>query len=410
MPEYLFLRLPASADGRYEYALTAPAGGVPGQCATGSAEELRALGTARRCIVVVPGYEALVTRVRLPTRRRSRIVQALPYALEEQLTSDVEALHFAIRRVDGDGGVHVAVVEHTAMQQWQSELQGLGIEPLAMVPESALLPADTQCWQVIADAQWAVMALGAEGAALEAATAPLVLEAALAETPEVPQRLKIAAPAGVRERLEVAATVLEEPPEVSVTDDDRPLLLRLAEQFDLAKAVNLLQGPYAQGERWGWVWRPLQPAAALLAAWLLVQGVLLIVEVQRLEAEQEALREEIAAVYQGVFPDGRIVNPRVQMEQYLRTIQRSAREDEGRPLTWLLAAAAPALAAEGLDLRNLRLQDQALEVDLDTADIESLEQLRAALESRDGLQVEIRSATAREGRVAGRLVIREATS
>lgn len=169
-----------------------------------------------------------------------------------------------------------------------------------------------------------------------------------------------------------------------------------------------MQGPYAQRERWGWLWRPLRPAAALLGIWLLAQVVLQIVEVNQLAAEREELRNEIESVYRDTFPDGRVVNPRVQMQQHLRSIQGSGEQDNDEALlSRLLVQAAPALASDRLHLRSLRLRDGALEVELNTADIESLEMLRAALEDDSDLAVEIRSASAREGRVAGRLVIRQ---
>jgi general secretion pathway protein L len=146
----------------------------------------------------------------------------------------------------------------------------------------------------------------------------------------------------------------------------------------------------------------------LFGAWLLIQVVLQVVEVYRLEARSVELSSQIEQVYRQTFPDGRVVNPRVQMEQHLRAVQGGNGDGAGQALlSRLLAKAAPALAGDGLRLRTLRLRDGALEVELNTADIESLENLRTSLEESGSLKVEIRSAAAREGRVAGRLVIRE---
>lgn len=410
MPELFCLRLPKSAAGTYEYAITSASSVQETHHGSLAAAEVVAQAAGRRSIAVVPGHEVLITRVWLPTRRRSRIAQALPYALEEQLTNDIDDLHFAIRRVDGDGGVHAAVVDHAAMQRWRDELgelAELGLEVVALVPENGLLPVSERRWQVLADAEQAVLALGGEGFALESATAPVTLEAALATTERPPQKIEIEAPQGVLQRLEAVPAASAEPPDISAQDSERPLFVRLAERLELAEAVDLLQGPYAPRERWGWLWRPMRPAAALLAVWLLAQVALQVVEVQRLEVERDKLRSKIEAVYRETFPEGRVVNPRVQMEQHLSKI-RGDQDDavERGLLSRLLAEAAPALAGDGLRLRSLRLRNEALEIELDTADIEALEGLRTALEEGGNLEVEIRSASAREGRVAGRLVIR----
>lgn len=406
--EFLYLRLPVTDQGTYEYAISAAGSGGDVQHGYASAAQVKARAVGRRCVAIVPGYEVLITQTWLPTRRSSRITQALPYALEEQLTSEIDELHFAIRRVEGDGRVHAAVVEHAAMQRWQEELAGLGVEVVAIVPESGLLAVNERRWQVLADEQRVVLALGGEGFALEPATAPVALEAALASTAQLPEQIEIEAPDGLLQRLEAVPATLSEPPQVTGRETRSPLLVRLMERFELSRAVDLLQGPYAQRERWGWLWRPLRPAAALFGAWLLIQVVLQVVEVYRLEARSDELSSQIEQVYRQTFPDGRVVNPRVQMEQHLRALRGGNGNGAGQALlSRLLARAAPALAGDGLRVRTLRLRDGALEVELNTTDIESLESLRTSLEEGGSLEVEIRSATAREGRVAGRLVIRE---
>ncbi len=406
MPHYLLIQLPADENARYRYAVLGEGGDIQDEGVL-DRDSIRSHATGRRCIGVVPGAEVLITRVWLPTRRRSRVLQALPYALEEQLTSDLDDLHFAIRRIDGDGGVHAAVAEHAAVQGWLSELEGLGIEVDALVPENGLLPADPGHWRVEADDQRVVLALGADGFALEPATAPVTLEAALAVAEQPPERITLQAPEALRTRLEPAVAAADPPPELESHVSDTSLLARLAAWYHPRTAVDLRQGPYARRERWGWAWRPLRPAAALLALWLLGQGVLQWLEVQRLEAEAEQLTGEIEQVYRDTFPEGRVVNPRTQMEHHLRNLRGDDSGEHAGQLSRLLGKAAPALAGEGLRVRTLRLRDRSLEVELDTVDIETLESLRAALEGEAGLEVEIRSASARDGRVDGRLVIRE---
>ena len=407
MPEYLLIQLPSDADANYRCVVIAEGGQVRDQGRLPGAA-LAARADGRRCIGVVPGAEVLVTRVWLPTRRRSRVLQALPYALEEQLTSDLEELHFAIRRIDADGGVHAAVVEHAVIQAWLEEFESLGLEPDALVPANGLLPADPGHWRIEADHDQVLLALGSDGFALEPAAAPVTLEAALAVAEQPPERITLQAPEALRTRLEPAVAAADPAPELESHGSDASLLARLAAWYHPRTAVDLRQGPYARRERWGWVWRPLRPAAALLALWLLGQGVLQGLEVQRLDGEAQRLATEIEQVYRETFPEGRVVNPRAQMEHHLRAIRGDeAGAERGGQLARLLAQAAPALSGEGLRVRTLRLRDDQLEVELDTADIETLEAVRSTLESEASLAVEVRSASARDGRVDGRLVIRE---
>ena len=406
MPEQIVFRLPAAADGTYEYALLDGGGDVAGHGFAGSGELPRLLA-GRRCLVVVPGADVLVTTVRMPTRRRTRITQALPFALEERLTSEVEDLHFAVGRVERDGTVHAAVVERAVMERWREEWEAAGVEPHAVIPENGAVPVDADRWRIVADEERAVLSLGDGAFALESEAAAVAVEAALAAASTPPESVVIEAPEAVSTQLQ-AVLAVGNPGAVEARAASGPLLARLAAAVRGRPAIDLLQGEYARRERWGWVWRPLRPAAALLAVWVAAQFSLQVAEMYRLEGESERLRAEIEQVYRDTFPEGRVVNPMVQMRQHLNAARGGTEADGGGPrLTGVLAGAAPALAGDELHLRSLRLRDGALEVELETRDIESLERVRAAIEESGALEVDVRSASARDGRVEGRLIIRE---
>src|SRR2546427_1813421 len=89
---------------------------------------LEGLAPAEEIIVWTPAAETLFLRARLPTRSAAKIVQALPFALEEQLIDPPERLHFAFAH-EADGALAVAVTrrerrseEHTSELQSQSNL------------------------------------------------------------------------------------------------------------------------------------------------------------------------------------------------------------------------------------------------------------------------------------------------
>ena len=66
---------------------------------------------ARRIVVLVPGEEVALHEARVPGHNRQRVLRVVPYALEEELASDVEDLHFALGRSLGGERYPVAVVE-----------------------------------------------------------------------------------------------------------------------------------------------------------------------------------------------------------------------------------------------------------------------------------------------------------
>ncbi|MFP4610360.1 MAG: type II secretion system protein GspL [Thiohalophilus sp.] len=414
MPEQLILRLPAAADNSYEYAVINARGELEHHARSGSDNLHQALA-GRRCFVVVPGTDVLITRVNLPTRRRDRIAQALPYTLEDRLIGDINDFHFASSQSAKGPGLTAAVVDHERMRTWQQALEQLAITPLALIPENGILPLDTQQWHILADEQRVLLQLGNGSYTLEPDAALLTLEAALQEVDDdqLPAHLEIEAPQTVITRLQsvlAARPGVEDNITINTTDSDMPLLPRLASRLNERQAVNLLQGAYTRQARRDWIWRPLRPAAALLVVWLLAQYSVQFAQTQRLQAERDQLQTGIETIYRETFPDSRVVNPQMQMRQHLAALE-SSEDDNNKPrLSNLLALAGPALAGDDTQLRSLRLRDDRLEVDLSASSIESLERIREKLAAYEGLAVELRSASTRGKRADGRLLIRaEAT-
>src|SRR5712671_5913314 len=99
----------------------------------GSQRGLEGLAPAEEIIVWTPAAETLLLRASLPTRSAAKIVQALPYALEEQLIEPPERLHFAYTR-EADGSLAVAVTSRERMDRWLSALAAAGLEPTRLAP------------------------------------------------------------------------------------------------------------------------------------------------------------------------------------------------------------------------------------------------------------------------------------
>jgi len=183
-------------------------------------------------------------------------------------------------------------------------------------------------------------------------------------------------------------------------------VIALLAQGDLAQGINLLQGDFSRKEQLGRLWRPWRASAALLGAWLLLQGGMAISSYLSLSAEEQQLYAAIEQVYRDTFPESRnVVNPQVQMERKLAELKSGG---SGSAFAVLLAASGPVLKEiDGLQLRNLRYKQDELELELELKDLPSLDRLKEALQQRQ-LAVDIRGASTRDNRVESRIALREA--
>lgn len=56
---------------------------------------IKAEATGKEIIILVPAEDVLLTIVQLPDMSKTRLLEALPFALEDQLIADIDTLHIA---------------------------------------------------------------------------------------------------------------------------------------------------------------------------------------------------------------------------------------------------------------------------------------------------------------------------
>ncbi len=408
MAEFLVIRLPEHDRPEATWIVLDEAGAVLQAASSGPLSAAAAAAHGRRVIVLAPARDVLRSAVQLPVRGQARVLQALPYALEEQLAEDVETLHFAADRRQPDGCVPVAVVRAELLRHWLAELQAAAIEPQALYAESdgldaipgtavllveaqQLLLRDDHGQIAVADTQnlSALLQLWLAGRDGEGAPHLLVyLSDGLTETASATFE-------SLRARL--AGFELKRLP-------DGPLA-RLGANVVVNGGVNLLQGPYARRSDLARFW----PAWRLAAGLLLAVAVLAILgnflELRRQEARAARLQAAIEQAFRHTFPDARQVRgTRAELQSRLRALGAAGAGDDRLFLEALdglaraiLAAGAP-VRVDGLDYRS-----GIMELRLRVPDVETLDKIEKAIDATAGLAAEIQSANADGEEILGRL-------
>jgi general secretion pathway protein L len=197
--------------------------------------------------------------------------------------------------------------------------------------------------------------------------------------------------------------------EVDVRQVDESFLVFLANQFEETKCINLLQGDYSRREQLEKLLKPWIPAAAMIAVWLLIQVGLMIFDYQKLSAKDQALRERVVDIYKTAFPDDKnIVDPKVQMQQKLAELRKQS--NQTTDMFALLSKAGTVLAdTNSLLIRTLRFKEEALDLDFEISDLQSLDKLKSRLVNEANLAVDIQSASSRKGKVESRMQLKTAT-
>jgi general secretion pathway protein L len=173
-----------------------------------------------------------------------------------------------------------------------------------------------------------------------------------------------------------------------------------------AKAINLLQGAYSRAGDWVRVLRPWRATAALLVAGVLVSSIVMGIDYYYLSRESGQLSAQIEETFRKALPGSkRIVNPRVQMQQQLDSLQRRAGAGGGF-LSLLGQSGAVLKGMQGVEISGANFRAGRLDMDLVVANLQLLDQLKQALMQSGRLDVEIQSAaTDKDQRVQSRLRI-----
>ena len=196
MAETLVIRLRADPDAAASWLIVDANGARSGPAHTGAVADALPLASGRRVLLLVPGSEVTLAEPELPMRGGARVAQAVPFALEEHLASDVDGLHFAIgSRGESSIGTPVAAVARSLMDRWMELLQAAGLPVHAAYADSSVVPLTPNgCTLLLDDAALYVRRANSMPFVLDAEPFDTALEFALGTPAETRTSLSSTSP------------------------------------------------------------------------------------------------------------------------------------------------------------------------------------------------------------------------
>lgn len=367
---------------------------------------LQAAAQGRRVALVVPATDVSLFSVALPPGNEARLQQLAPFALEEQVSEDLDQLHFAVGARDTTTGqVPVAVAACERMRQWQQTAAALSLTPRALYAESDLVPVlPGQVSAVITDDLLVLRNGEGRPMCFPADDPELALAMLLgAETDPSSTHLVVHAEPGDWPRVEAGFEALR-PRLASLRVQllTSGLLALYAQGVVAGAPVNLLQGPFRPKGMPEFDWQRWRPAAVLLLALLLLHVGGTLFEVRRLRAESARLDAEIERVYASIFPGQRPgATPRRTLEARMRAVAAGGSPQGGlMPLLAALAAARQNVPAAKLE--SLTFKQGEMQMKLSAPDAATLEQFSQALRA-GGYSAQVTSGRQHEGGFEGQI-------
>jgi general secretion pathway protein L len=382
-------------------------GGLQTLTGEGALSEAAEAARGRRTLVLIPASEILITQVKIPTRNHQRLLQAIPFSLETELTQDIEQLHFAAGATDSDNRTPVLIIARQKLENWLSLLQSAGLEPVGLYADLLCLPWSPNSWTLYQDEQILLAHTGPfQGFCADRESALEMLQFALQQAGEsAPQQLILYRSA--QNETSASLDFTQSGCEVVETTLESPIQLTslLADNLSEKRQINLLQGEYQKLDKLTLQWKRWLPAALLAVAVLFSSLTLNVIDYYRYQAQSSDLDGRIRQVFRQAFPDiKRVVDPKVQMEQQLKLMRSGQAGGSAQFLSLFIPTASVLKESPNTTLEGVSFRDGQLDLQLTIKELQALESLKKSIEQKR-LGVEIRTANAAGDKVTSQLRI-----
>lgn len=413
MTEALVIRLASvptdPAATQAEWLAVDASGARHGNVQSGVLTQAIPFAGGQRVILLVPATDVYLAEPVLPLKTGARLLQMVPFALEEQMATDIDELHFAVGRRDERPGTPVAAVAHSLMESWQRVLHDAGLHADAIYPESSALPVTPNGVTLLVDgARVYVKREGSPGAVLDVQPLIEALQLALAAGDDAREHVTIYLTEDSYERdrdlfeglREFTASLQLK----LLPDGALPLLAANAVQ---GGAINLLQGRYAVKKRLNLSFHPWRYAALLAGVFVLLHFGLNLWQFFDLKRTEAQLDRDIARVFQQAMPGAPVPAPlsaRKEVELRLNALRGGG--PTGGIMTTLSTLGEAFAQSPGVDLEALSFRDNAMDVRVLAPSVDALDKIQHVATQR-GLTAEIQSANPRDSKIEGRMKFKQ---
>jgi general secretion pathway protein L len=358
--------------------------------------------------ILIGGERVLLTSALVPSRQQRQILQAVPYAVEEELAVDVGQCHFALGSRNSDNQLEVVVINHAWLQEILQDLDEIGLAPNFLSVDLLMIPGHqtSQDTNVMIDNE-RVHILTAHHQGITTSAKQLALVVSLLDE-EDQETLHIHVHPDEQSNVQLALSEIETAESTSVNIHEliyRPFET-LCREFD-SSSINLLQGDFKVKEvksSKGSGWR----AAAILAACTFITHIVFTLgQGIYMDVQASNYAEEAGALYKELFPEDR--NVRDIRRRW--TAHLGGGSTESRLFMSMFEETAASISGSNLVLQNVNYNESRgdLILQLVAASREQLVSFAESLSS-GGLQAEIGNISQDEDSVRGSIKIRSVGS
>lgn len=394
-----------SGEGNFQEFLLAYQGAYPDKSAN------KKKSSTPVVIGLLPGTQVSYLNVTIPTRNRQKMLQALPYAVEEFVIGDVDTMRLGVDQQDASGRVRVAVVDRQLIMSWQQLMleSGLEFNKLCALPDILTVSAKHACLTIFSE----IVLFRSENFCLQFALANIADILSLVGSDEF-ERLSIFSEKGNKPAQQVAKRIQLEMQadgliEVDINDFQGDFYEFFSSQPEFSVKHKMDLAHEATGSASGWYldisfWRPALVAACIF---LVVQIGLNFSAGYFFNRRAENIDQNAINYYQKLFPDEKVLDVKAQWQVRLQRISEFQDENTFNKIFPVVMQEFLKQDKNSFVLNKFRFDGESreLKIDIDVKSVAILDSVKESLKS-SGYSMNVISANEDKGNIKTSLVVK----
>jgi general secretion pathway protein L len=347
----------------------------------------------RPITALVPTSDILLKWVSLPAKANRKILSAIPYMLEDEISSDINQQFFALGPKKGNEQA-VAIVSKEKLQLWLAMIEDAGLLCDKIIPDVLALPVAKQGWAIL-ELSGQLLIRQDQWAGLQGGKSWLVQAVNhYAKQQEAPLAID-----------NYCEADLIELKHVSLQAKSLELPMKVLAKGALDSKFNLLQGDFKLKTQNKGDWKKWRLAGVLAVIDLLTTLIDKGIEQGQLSSQRLALKAQIDSEYKRAFPNaGGYRDLKKTMRSKMAALEQGG---GGASMLVMLSQLSSAFADSGVKPQTLRFDASRAELRMQAVanNFEALEQFKKLAEEQ-GFKIEQGAINNKDSQVIGSLSIR----
>ncbi len=367
----------------------------------GSLEDLQAIARGKKVTILIDAHYTTLESVNIPSKNRSKQLQAIPYAMEDSLAEDIEDTHFAPGRAD-ESKVPVIAIKRKLLQQTLDIFKQQQIHVDTITADSVALPGSSKQWCILLDEDSALIKTGESQAhCCDRQNLVVILQALLYQNLTAPDSIRYY----YKENDTEAESLLAD---IDITVNAQSYKNHALEIFvvnlNQSQPINLLQGEFAQ-KRGDNTWlQPWKSVAAVASIWIILQLGYDSMLASQLEVKNQLLSKQIEKEFKRAMPGAKkMTNMKKRVERRLNELKFGGSAGNKNGFLQILSKVSPVLSeSDRHKIKAAVYRNNYIDIDLTAKSLQDIEKIKDKLASIPGIKT-VLSTTVEKDSVSGRL-------